>query len=334
MNVRQLLPALLVSLAPPTFFAACGSGGSSIAGEVGTYEDGGLFSGDGDASGMRALDAYVEQDHVTVTFVTLSCSDACATVEAVGTGGYLPYTFRWDDGSTTATRQVCPTSSTNYSVKVADTGTSGEFPRAPETVQVPLAANVIACPDGGSADAGSGGLCLSNPSFEGAASFTTSFTAPPWANCAPPYADDVWILNASTPIAVPGGSQLPGLAATDGDTYLAVDSNAETVGFQAASEPLCAPLQAGVSYSLELDIASPTAGNPNLAPGALKIYGGTTSCSQAEVLWTSPVAGSTWGTFCATFTPTHETTYLSLQGASTASSYIYVDHLVPVAACP
>ena len=34
-------------------------------------------------------------------------------------------------------------------MKVTDTGTSGELARAPETVQVPLTANVLACPDGG-----------------------------------------------------------------------------------------------------------------------------------------------------------------------------------------
>ena len=102
-----------------------------------------------DASGPGAFDAYIEQNHVTVTFITLSCSGKCATVEAVGTGGYPPYMFKWDDGSKSAMRQFCPTSSTNYNVKVTDTGTSGELARAPETVQVPLAANVLACPDGG-----------------------------------------------------------------------------------------------------------------------------------------------------------------------------------------
>jgi len=102
--------------------------------------------GSGDAGGLAAFDAYIEQDHVAVKFITLSCSGDCATVEAVGTGGYAPYTFKWDDGTTNATRQVCPASSTNYSVKVTDTGTSGELARAPETVQVPLTADVLTCP--------------------------------------------------------------------------------------------------------------------------------------------------------------------------------------------
>ncbi len=92
---------------------------------------------------------------MTVTFVTLSCAEGCASVKAVATGGHPPYTFAWDDGSSTATRNVCPKSDASYSVKVSDTGSTGEFPRPPATVMVPLAAHVIACPDGGIADGGS-----------------------------------------------------------------------------------------------------------------------------------------------------------------------------------
>ena len=135
-------------------------------------DDGGpsfAFAG-GDANTSGALDAYIENSsHLAVKFVTLSCSGDCATVEAVGTGGYPPYTFKWDDGSISATRKVCPTSTTSYSVKVTDTGTVGELARAPETMQVPLTANVIACPDGGPSDAApgdgsvSGCMTLTNP---------------------------------------------------------------------------------------------------------------------------------------------------------------------------
>jgi hypothetical protein len=89
-------------------------------------------------------------------------------VQAVGTGGYPPYTFKWEDGSTSATRTVCPTSSTNYSTNVTDTGTVGEFARAAETVQASLTADALACPDGGVADSGAsadGGLsgCVTLP---------------------------------------------------------------------------------------------------------------------------------------------------------------------------
>jgi hypothetical protein len=80
----------------------------------------------------------------------------CAVVEAVATGGNEPYSFSWDDGSTNPQRQVCPTSTTDFHVKVTDTGTTGEIPRPAETAQASLTADVLACPDGGAMDAGPG----------------------------------------------------------------------------------------------------------------------------------------------------------------------------------
>jgi hypothetical protein len=143
-----------VGLLLATFALGCGdSAGNPYSLPVGSDDGGGSFFG-GDASVSAGLDAHIEENHVTVTFVTVSCTGPCADVVAVPTGGHAPYTFKWDDGSTTAARQVCPTSSTSYDVNVTDTGTSGELARAAETVQVPLTANVIACPDGGAAEAG------------------------------------------------------------------------------------------------------------------------------------------------------------------------------------
>ena len=138
----------------------CGSTNHGDILDVGGDEAGsGAFS-EGDAGGSAALDAYIEEGHVAVRFVTLSCSGRCANVEAVGTGGHPPYTFAWDNGSSSATRQVCPTSDASYHVKVTDTGNTGEVPTPAETVEVPLEANVIACPDasapGPSVDAGTG----------------------------------------------------------------------------------------------------------------------------------------------------------------------------------
>lgn len=143
-------PFLLASLN-----AGCGTdGGANYSLDVGTDDGGPSFVLSGADGGRGALDAYVEQNQVTVKVITLSCSGDCAIVEAVGTGGCPPYTFKWGDGSTAATRQVCPTSTTTYDVKVTDTGTVGEVPRPPQTVEVPLTADVLSCPDGGSAEGG------------------------------------------------------------------------------------------------------------------------------------------------------------------------------------
>ena len=111
----------------------CGSsGGSPYSFDVGSDEGGPSFVASGLDGGQNGFDAYVENSkHVAVQFVTLSCSNSCAIVEAVGTGGYPPYSFKWDNGSTTATRQVCPSSSASYNVKVTDTGSAGEISRRP-----------------------------------------------------------------------------------------------------------------------------------------------------------------------------------------------------------
>ncbi len=78
----------------PLAALALGCGSSGL--DVGTDEGGAssVFPGT-DASGQGAFDAYIEQNDVTVKFITLNCSGDCATVEAVGTGGYPPYTFKW-----------------------------------------------------------------------------------------------------------------------------------------------------------------------------------------------------------------------------------------------
>ncbi len=103
-------PFRFVGLLPVTLAVGCGGSGSNgYSLDVGTDDSGpGLVLSAGDASGPGAFDAHIEQNHIAVTFVTLSCAGPCADVVAVPTGGGAPYTFKWDDGSTVATRHVCP----------------------------------------------------------------------------------------------------------------------------------------------------------------------------------------------------------------------------------
>ncbi len=142
-----------VGLLPLALALSCGSSGRSpYSLDVGSDDSGSSISlGSGfDGSSPSALDAHIERNHVTVTFVTLSCAGPCADVVAVPTGGNAPYTFKWEDGSTSAMRHVCPASTTSYVVTVTDSGrTSGELPVAPQTMSVPLATNVLQCPDAG-----------------------------------------------------------------------------------------------------------------------------------------------------------------------------------------
>jgi hypothetical protein len=127
----------------------CGSNGTTNRlGEVGTYGEGGVFTG-GDAGASSPLDATIEQNGVHVEVVTLSCAGSCAMVEAVATGGNPPYTFAWDDGATTPTRQVCPTSDRAYGLSVTDTAVAGELAHAAATARASVTADVLACPDAG-----------------------------------------------------------------------------------------------------------------------------------------------------------------------------------------
>jgi hypothetical protein len=314
----------------------CGSGANGpLAGEVGVYDDGGpSFVGSDAAAG--ALDAHIEQNHITVAFVTLSCAGPCADVVAVPTGGQAPYTFKWEDGSMSASRHVCPTSSTSYQVTVTDTGTVGELARPAETAQTSLTADVIACPEGGTSDAGAG-LCISNPSFEGTAGV---FDATPWNDCEFGLSPGVWnqLWNASTRLP---GQQGPSLSPTDGQTYLEIGSCTQggascvPMGGGLVSGMTCAPLHTGTSYSLKIDLASTLPGQASAldTPIALQIWGASSSCSKEEPLWTSPILGPSWKTYCATFVPARDETYLAL-GVVAGVGAAFVDHIVPVASCP
>jgi len=151
--------------------SACGSGGGAgPVGEVGTYapDASGAFAGD-DASASGALGAHIEDNHVTVSFITLACAGDCADVQAIATGGQAPYTFAWDNGSTNPARHVCPTSSTSYHVKVTDTARTGELEQAAETAQASLTANVLACPDASmpGCDEDGGGMAIAPGHYVG-----------------------------------------------------------------------------------------------------------------------------------------------------------------------
>jgi SprB repeat len=153
LSVASVTSAVLCAFAA-SVAVGCGSASKDYDLPVGFDDAGGSFVG-GDAS-AEPLDAYIQENEVQISIVTVSCAGECATVQAVATGGNPPYTFSWDDGSTSTVRTVCPAANTHYSVKATDTATTGEVPRPAQSVQVPLEANVLRCPDGGGAveDAG------------------------------------------------------------------------------------------------------------------------------------------------------------------------------------
>lgn len=190
--MKPAVVALLIALS-----ADCGtSANSGYSLDAGGDESGNITFATGDAAGAQGLDAgldaYIEQGQVAVRLITLSCAGDCATVQAVGTGGDPPYTYAWENGSTNPVRQVCPASDTAYSVKVTDTGGSGENLRPPQTAGASVTADVLACPDGGPGDAAPAVLstdaCVGgfvNPSIEGTPQTASegAWDASGWTQC-------------------------------------------------------------------------------------------------------------------------------------------------------
>jgi hypothetical protein len=310
----------------------CGSsGGSGDWLDVGSDEAGpALLVTGGDAGGTEGLDAHIEQGRVAVKLITVSCSGNCVTVQAVGTGGNPPYMYAWENGSTSATRTVCPTSGTTYSVKVTDTGQAGEVPRPAETAGASVTADVLACHDGGVTGADGGLLCITNPSFAGTPSVSVQAGAgaPPWASCAGFSAGTV-------PASVSNAAGLP--PDSDGGDCLYFYDSPVPAGTPAVGEALCAPMRAGVSYSMTVDLAYVASGGPPEPPPSLQIIGTTAPCAAGHVLWSSPGAGPTWMRYCATFTPPEDLAYIGLSQTNPMDgglAQLLVANIIPVTACP
>jgi hypothetical protein len=61
-----------------------------------------------------------------------------------------------------------------------------------------------------------------------------------------------------------------------------------------------------------------------------ELWGGMTSCSKDELLWTSPTIGNfdTWATYCGTLMASRDYPYLVVAATSTtaAGAYVTVDN--------
>jgi hypothetical protein len=176
-----------------------------------------------------------------------------------------------------------------------------------------------------------GELCLANPSFEGVAQFNAFvFEAPPWSSCGAT-TPDIWNETQAGLLGVAGA----GVKASDGSTYLTMYSLANDYQ-EAASEPLCAALTAGKTYSLELDLMFDSVAGPIPAEAtSVELFAGNTSCATDQLLWRSPIAAASWQTHCFTFTAEQAFTHLTVRSPPTAmnTTGVFADHLVPVSRC-
>jgi hypothetical protein len=139
----------------PAFAGASGSA-TKIIGSAG----GGSLLGTAGTTSVtdNALTVHVEDiKAVRIELLTLACAGGCADIEAVASGGNAPYTFAWEDSSTSARRHVCLDADATLEVRTTDTAIStAEFGYAAHTAYASVAASVLDCPDGGTCDLGTG----------------------------------------------------------------------------------------------------------------------------------------------------------------------------------
>jgi hypothetical protein len=103
---------------------------------------------------------------------------------------------------------------------------------------------------------------------------------------------------------------------------------------EAIGTTLCQPLTANTQYSFCLDLGLGVQGLMN-PPGALspvlQIWGGSSPCSQDELLWTSPPITNmdSWTRVCGGFVPSQERATIELipaqGGAPIGAGFSYVD---------
>jgi hypothetical protein len=273
-----------------------------------------------------ALSFHFEEEGAAITDIRTLCSRPCARVTVIPSGGVAPYLLRWSDGSTESERSLCPTVDSVWRVSVMDS--------AGHRVERALPASAPTCTSASS-------LCIENPSLEGNPVFGIAWfsanvwNAAGWDDCDATNQD----ATPSMPHVVSPASTLddrhPFPAATDGSSYFYLEANARQ--HQYVGQHLCESLRAGVDYALQLDLASaPTNSQAALlGPAQLELYASPDACTRGELLWTSPLLGQTWQTYCVVLHPSRDAPALVLNPLGPmGSAAVLVDHLVPVDRCP
>jgi len=138
---------------------ALDGGSPGRAGGGSSFDNAGAASpvgGNASSPSASSLRVQIEREAVAVEIVTVQCARDCVAVEAVARGGFPPYSYRWEDGSTSPARTLCPNASARFTVTATDSGVDGaEFRQKPSTAQSTVSAEVFDCSDAGmQADAG------------------------------------------------------------------------------------------------------------------------------------------------------------------------------------
>ncbi len=180
-------------------------------------------------------------------------------------------------------------------------------------------------------------ICIPNPSFE---------TFSPDAGPSPILTNPLDWQVCSNTTASPQACLLP---PADANSYLALDVGLAPFLYNPASvdSTLCEPLEAGVTYTLALELALDAPENDASPPGeppALQLRGSNTACDpQADLLvrFSGATNNCGWKPLCATFVPKQSYTHLVLIPEATSSTglvysktIVLVDDLHSGGACP
>lgn len=341
--MRTPLPALALALALGC--AARHGGDDLIVGRDSTPMAGGASDTNDDfavagtssppptSTDRRGLDASIEDpEGVTLDVVTTGCAGTCFDVVAVARGGYPPYSYRWNDGSSEPTRTLCPDATRVFTVVATDRGyVSDEFTREPESVVADVTAEVLACPDAGAPDAGITdaathpipdaavpeweGLCIQNGSFE-------EPNGAPWTVC--PSAG----MAPGFTIAAGGANFAP--AVLDGRFYLRVDLlPGQSVTL---SQRLCKPVRQGIGYYW----SSATALGLLSGPARIDMSIAKSDCAPDGHL-ASWEPTPEWAHVCSAWPALWDGEYLVITATTTGSDAVtvYLDAWLPNSAmCP
>lgn len=257
----------------------------------------------------------------------------CFELSAGATGGAPPYDYDWEDGSQGHMRRVCVDAAGRMVSVVARDANGLRSDVYVTQLEVD--------PTGSSgclADVAPEPLCLMNPSFEGTPGFNDgqTFDAVPWSTCTDPSLGST--VDNTPDIANETVQPQIGVAPapTHGKTYVALGAGEQV------SQALCEPLTPGSPRGLWLDLTRVPlpAGVSNEAEGLyLEIWGGLAAqCSQAELLWSSPILEVGWMSHCASLEPSQYMDQITLRATTAMTNlslnYLAVDKLVPVGACP
>ena len=316
--------SLLVGREDPGVVA--GSGGS-VSADAGRSSKAGYtgYAGSVASDPSVPLSLHIESNRVAIEKVALTCSANCVDLEAVTTGGAPPYAFFWDDGTTSAARRVCPTSTTVYRVSVtAPNGVGGVV----ETASAQLTVEVPPCPRDAGVDAppsSGNSICLKNPSLEGTPPFGP---LPDWDFC------------QGTADLGPGYSKL---MPTNGETYAGLLTITGATTLRVLQGNPCSPLRAGHSVPFSIDLTMSSAFGP-FGSAFLQVWGATASCAPDELLWASPLIDQfdQWNTYCGVLAPSKDYAYLIVAASTTnggtmaqtaSGGYLLLDNIGSTGTC-